>query len=67
MPVRLVDVWGEAMVLMADSREVIVPSRAGAKVLGKRGHKWYLRPVRWRDTISLPATEGVGASNLDPA
>lgn len=59
MQSKLSEAWAEAEQLFKISREVIVPSRAGDRVLSRRGHTWTLRRLRGKDRIKLPATEGV--------
>ncbi len=66
MRAKVSDVIGQVVLLMANYSEVIIPSGAGEKVLGRRGHTWYLRKLRRGDKIKLPAIEGEGAGEVSP-
>lgn len=52
---------------LVGGRAVRVSSRAGERVLVRRGSIWTLRKVAAKAKIKLPATEGEGAGSSDPA
>ncbi len=47
-------------------KAVRVTSRAGERVLMRRGSTWSLRKMPVRSTIEKPAIEGGGAGSPDP-